>query len=754
MRNIAREEPGGAASARGDANPFTTKPSYEVLDIGVLLGNLIDSWRWIASSLVMGIALSIAYMCTATPTYRADALIQVEEKNPMISGLRDVTDMLSDSSPADTEIQLIRSRAVLGEAVKRLNLATKVQPLRFPIIGQYLARRYQGEAPAPARWQITGYGWGGEAAQVDRFDIPAEFQGARFLLRTGENGRYSLLAPSGAELLAGQVGRLEEAAIPNTPGPGLVRILVGKLRALPGTLFALENENVAGAVDSLEGNLDVEEQGKDTGIIQLRLKGEDPDLIVRTLDTIAETYVSQNVRQKSAQADKTLSFVESQLPDLKAKLDRAESALQRYESKTGTVNLDLETKAILDRSVDIDKSLSELALERARLVERFTPSHPSVVALERQIASLQKIKAENGERLRQLPDAALKSIQLMRDVQVSNDLYLLLVNKSQELRIVKSGTVGNVRIVDAAQSDSAHPIWPRRGVVLLLGLLGGLAIGGGLSGVRGALNRGIEDPDVLETRIALPVFATIPHSPTQNAISRRKLSDGRANLLALLYPKDITVESLRSLRTSLQFAGAERNKNVFMLAGLRPQVGKSFLSSNLGCVIANAGKSVLLIDGDMRRGVLHQDFGMSRSPGLSEVCAAQIPLGDAIRKTAVGGVSLLTTGALPPNPAELLMSDAFSTLITSVSQQFDTVIVDAPPILAVTDSALIGSVVGISLLVVKAGLHPEREISLGLSRLERAGVNVAGLVLNDMRVRSSAYAYGRYGYSYHYEYGD
>jgi len=389
------------------------------------------------------------------------------------------------------------------------------------------------------------------------------------------------------------------------------------------------------------------------------------------------------------------------------------------------------------------------------MVQRFTSNHPSVVALDRQIAEVQKSKEELNRALKTLPDTELKSVQLMRDVQVANDMYVLLLNKSQELKIVKSGTVGNVRIVDDAVVDVSRPVWPQTRIILFVGMVIGGLMGLGLSGIRRALDRGIEDPEEVERQFGLPVFATVPHSEWEDRKHNRIPQNSQAReLLAECKPTDVTVESIRSLRTGLQFAvsDGDRNRNVLMLAGLRPQVGKSFLSANLSCVLAASGKRVLLMDGDMRRGHLHTELGFERGAGLSEVCSGQISLREAAKTSRVQNLDILTTGMLPPNPAELLLTTAFRTAVEAAATEYDWVVIDAPPILAVTDACLIGRRAGLVLLVLKAGQHPEREINLGLGRLRNAQIEVAGVVMNDLRMRSRAYMYGRYGYAQAYKY--
>jgi tyrosine-protein kinase Etk/Wzc len=268
--------------------------------------------------------------------------------------------------------------------------------------------------------------------------------------------------------------------------------------------------------------------------------------------------------------------------------------------------------------------------------------------------------------------------------------------------------------------------------------------------VRRALNRGVEDPDVLEAATGLSVYAVVPHSNLQAQYLRTQGKRGvvaAGSVLAKRDPTDPSVESLRSLRTSLQFALVDAPNHVIALSGPAPGVGKTFVSSNLAQVLADSGKRVLLLEADLRNGSLHRVFGFQRQPGVSDVLAGGIRLEEAVHHLSEH-LDILTAGLIPPNPSELLMSPRFAELIERVGKQYDLVIMDTPPILAVTDAAIIARLAGVTLLVLRAGRHPVREVTLALKRLVHSGVRPAGLVFNDATRRAS----GSYGYLYQYDY--
>jgi tyrosine-protein kinase Etk/Wzc len=325
------------------------------------------------------------------------------------------------------------------------------------------------------------------------------------------------------------------------------------------------------------------------------------------------------------------------------------------------------------------------------------------------------------------------------------------------LRVSKAGTVGNVRIVDYAELPT-KPIKPKKRLFVLISFFLGLSLGVVLAFIRRMLNRGVENPDLIEKQLNIPVYATIPHSKQQEKVNTRlrknyKPQTNELSILALEYKDDLAIESLRSLRTTLHFAFLEAQNNIIMITGPSPSVGKSFVSINLATVLADAGKKILLIDGDLRKGFINKALGVSREQGLSELISNTLSLDAAIHKIPIANFDFIATGAIPPNPSELLLHERFSHLLANISKLYDHVIIDSPPLLAVTDAAIIGRMASVTLMVVKAGLHPMRELEQSTKRLTQAGVQLKGFVFNDVPKASSIYGYGGYGrYVYQYSY--
>ncbi|HET8722791.1 MAG TPA: polysaccharide biosynthesis tyrosine autokinase [Anaeromyxobacteraceae bacterium] len=700
----------------------------------------VASSRW----LVLGVAAACvaaagAWVAVATPVFRSDAVVQVEERSRGIAGLEELTAAFSSTTPAETEIELIRSRALLGGVVERLGLDVVATPRHFPVIGKAIARRAPEGAVRGAPPLLGGFAWGGERIALARLEVPETLLGQALPLVARGDGRFALLGPDGAALLEGQVGAPASG--------GGVEILVSRLDARPGTGFRVTRLPLDEAVERLQSRLAVSERGRKTGILQIALEGPDRDLVARTVDAVASDYQRQNVDRRSAEAEKTLAFLSGQLPTLRENLDAAEAALERYRRQNGRVDVGLETKGMLDRSADAERRLSELLLQRTELRQRFTDSHPALVSLDDKIARLRAEREAAAARLRDLPEAEMRSASLLRDVKVANELYLVVVNKVQELKVVRSGTIGNVRLLDAAVRGR-RPVRPDPIPALLAALAGGLALGVVLAFVRRALARGLEDPEALERASGLPIYASIPHSGAQASLARsaRRGAPQECQLLARTDPGDLAVESLRSLRTSVAFALAEADGNVIALGGPSPGVGKSFVSANLAQVLAESGSRVLLVDGDLRKGRLHELLGGGLDPGLADAIVAGEPVPGSIRPTAQAGLDFLPRGRHVPNPSELLGSDRFRRVLEWASRSYDVVLVDTAPILAVTDAALVGRHAAVNLLVVRSGRHPSREIAATVKAYAQGGVRLHAVVLNGARPSRAG------GHAYHYQY--
>ncbi|HBY1773554.1 TPA: polysaccharide biosynthesis tyrosine autokinase, partial [Klebsiella pneumoniae] len=341
-------------------------------------------------------------------------------------------------------------------------------------------------------------------------------------------------------------------------------------------------------------------------------------------------------------------------------------------------------------------------------------------------------------------------LRLTRDVQVGQDVYLQLLNKEQELSITKASTVGNVRIIDNAVTQP-DPIKPKKLLVIVVLTVFGTMLSLMYVIVKVAFHKGVQSAEQLEEN-GLNVYASIPLSDWQlkNVNNSRKKDKKKFDVLIKENGADLAIEAIRGLRTRLYFAMLEAKNNILMISGPSPEIGKTFVSTNLAGVVAQAGQKVLLIDADMRRGYMHHYFGGLPNNGLSEILTGRVDYEKAVVHTDIAGLDYIGRGEIPPNPAELLMGSRIEKFLEWASGKYDLVLVDTPPILAVTDAAIIGRHVGTTLLVARFEKNTVKEIDVAKNRLEHSGVIVKGVILNAV-TRKASNKYGEYAY-YEYEY--
>ncbi len=726
-------------------NTRSSTPDDDVISLSEILGIILSGKWWIAGSTLLFAICALAYLWIATPVYRSDALVQVESQKSPMSNLVEMTDMFGGETPSEAEIEVIRSRFVLGKVVESLKLDIVVEPDYFPVIGRAVSRRFIPEPEtgelinSPLLW-LSGYAWGGEAIKVERFQIPSTMLGETYTLVAEEQGRYQLQYKD-EPVLAGKAGR---SALSED---GQVRLFVSELKARPGTRFEITRQPMVSAIEGLGQRLAVSEKGKKTGVLSLSLTGASKLENTRALEAIIERYVRQNVERVSAEAQNSLKFLEHQLPEMKKEVELAESKLNRFQRQNKTVDLTLETQAVLEQAVNIDTQLAQIDMQIEQMGQRYTVNHPIMEELKLQRQLIVDRKKEFMDQTENLPKTQQEVMRLARDVKVSTQVYTELLNKAQELKIVKASAVGNVRILDHALS-AIKPVKPKKALIAVLATLLGAMLGMGLVFLREMLNAGVKTPEEIEKRTGLSVYATVPESDQLHVLERNaRKQQGCSYLLAQEASADLAVESLRSLRTNLAFALMEASDNRIMITGPAPGVGKSFIATNLAALLAETGQKVLLIDADLRKGHICKVFGRQRGCGLAELLVGKAD--STVIFKATENLDVLPSGHYPPNPSELLMSPAFNTLLDKVSKDYDVVLIDTPPVLAVTDPAVVGKQCGTAFMIVRAGLNPIKEVDYAASRLKQSGVNLKGCVLNGMI--QSASRYGNYGY-YHYAY--
>ena len=659
------------------------------------------------------------YAMWVRPSYTSDALLQVNTKGHSSKSTKALGEMgavLDLASPADAEIELIKSRMVLSYVAKAEHLYLWAVPVGF--------------------WDRLMHKEG--RLDLDSLRIPPTVRVQKWMAEIKGGDSYSVISPDGKKVLDGKVG--EVFSVPYAGDTLAIR--VNFMDARQGQKFILVQGSPVKAERALAAGLNVMEKGKQTGIISVRYSHRYPDRAASILNTIAKTYLRQNVEMRSAEAEKTLEFLEGQLPGVKAKLDSAEKVLADYRYKIGSVDMTGETKAHLDKEGQLQRQIMQLEQERQATMRLFKAEHPNVQTIVKQQNKLRAELAALKKTAEKMPLTQQEVKRLQEEVAVNNEVYTNMLNNIQQLRVVRAGEVGNVRIVDFAQAEQSQTK-PNKSRIIMASIVFGFIFGIVFVFLMYVLRNGVKSTSQIERETNLSVFAKIPQSPSKLLRGHKHLHHGLP--FVLQNAEDKVSESFRSLQTALMFLMPKPEHSVVLVMGLIPGVGKSFVSLNLAATIAASGKKVLLIDADMRRGVIH---GRSKF-GLADVLAGIATLDTAVSQKHNDNLYVMNAGKTKLAACELLRGETMDKLLKEAREKFDMVIVDTPPLNLVTDAELICPLVDYSLFVLHYGRHSMEEIKETVERVKRYSDKPAAIVMNHCEREPGHYGYGYYDKGYY-----
>lgn len=711
--------------------PETFDVREHEIDLLQLLGLLAGRIHLILGITATSVLIATLVIFAQPPVWQSDALVQVEQKTGHAL-LSNISQMLPDATPdVSPELELLHSRMVLGKTIDDLDLQTVVQRQYFPVLGRLLTRLTSKVPVSLSIGKLTLLQNEGRTEPVT--------------LIAAQPGRFTL--QGGGISMQGKVGELLTQ--------GDIRLLVSALQAPPGTRFTLTRLTKPEAFKKLLDNLTVQETGKNSGMLRLTLKGADPDLTARTLDRIIGNYLQQNIDHQAARDAKQLAYLEEQLPRVRQSLDSAENRLNAYRRQQDSIDLSLEAKSVLEQTVNVDNQLNALTFREAEIAQLYKKDHPVYRALLEKRQTLMQEKKRLAKQVSGMPATQQEILRLSREVESGRAIYLQLLNRQQELSISHSSVTGNVRIIDPALTAS-DPVGPDKALIILLAALAGMILSGTIVFIQNLLRRNVETPEELEAQ-DFEVCATIPVSEwmMSHGVQRRRAwggirqrQEGPRPFLAEDHREDVALEAIRALRTSLYFASQKAPDNkVVMLTSPTPGCGKTFVSSLLAAVMAQSSGKVLLLDSDMRMSYLSHMLRLDNHTGLSTVLMGNATPASVVQRFIPCGFDVITCGPGPDNASELLMSERFGELIAWARGHYDLVIVDTPPVLAVTDPAIIGHSAGTRLLVARAGHSNIKEIMAARDSLARCNVMLSSVILNGVSKRKSPYC------GYYQEYG-
>jgi len=682
--------------------PSSAPAGNDEIDFGQQMQSLWQNKNKIAAAILAGGLAGAVIGLASTPLYRADAMLEIETKQNQI--LTEINNMLSNEpAPSEAEVELVQSRLVLGKTVEDLQLDQEIKATYFPIFGNMVHNLSSSDDPM---------------LKIGAFTVSEDWINKPFKLTVKDSKTYLLTLPDGTTK-EGHVGaplKINNETV----------LKVDRILAEADQDFELTKFSKLSAIENLKNKLSVISKGKTSPIINLSYTDTDPKKTSTILNSIADNYVSQNRERDVQVASSGLAFISEELPRLKETLQEAENKLNAYRERAGSLDIPLESKGALESLTSIETQITLLKTEEAGLAELYTPEHPSYKAVLDKLAVLERAKSKINQQIAGLP------------------------NTQQEgIRPTRASAQGNVRVVDHAYTPE-QPIAPRKAVITALSALAAGALASMWVMLQGRMRRGITSSEEIEN-LNLEVAALVPYSKTQQKrdLLKRKFKSltGRSNyLLANEDASDVAVEAIRALRTNIYFSMLDARNNVLMITGAAPEAGKSFISANLATVMAQSGKRVLLIDTDMRKGYLDQLFKLTPEYGLADILSGHVSPAKAVCETRIENLHLISNGGYPKNPSELLMDSRFTELLANAQKRYDYVIIDTPPVLAVTDATIVGQLAGTVLLVSRYGNTTTRELEISADRLRQNKINIKGVILNGMkREANSMYDY----YAYH-----
>lgn len=724
---------------------------------------LLRGWKIIVLFAILGLIIGVLYARYENPTFKSDALIQIDETSQNVSGLgSNIAELLPpDDSSVQAQVELIRSRMVLEPVVDLLHLGIR---LNDPSVSKLdrIKNNQTNVQMSTADGVVLETNSG--PVRVKQFDVSQDYLDKPFVLSRTSTG---FVLSSGSENFKGQLGTAYRFRGKN----GVIDMTINDLPTGDHPIN-IAKQSLQLTTDAINSALTVVEKGTQTGIIELSLSGLSQEQASLTLEQIVLSYIAQNQTRGSEQTIKTIAFMEKQIPDLKQKLEASEAIFNKFREQSGTIDVGQEASILLSENAGIDSQLSELKLKKAELTTYYTEEHPLVVQINDQLRVLNARKQQIDNTINKLPEVQREFLTLSEDVSINRELYLTILKNYEQLKIVKAGEVSDARIIDLP-INTYRTVTPKKQLIMGLATLAGALLGALLVFIMNLLRNVVKDPERIESKTGVPVIATIPRSSVLSRLGVNKKAAPR--MLAHVDNSSLTYEAIKSLRTSLilgmpTVVSDTKQAKVILVTGESPGVGKSFISANLSEVFAQLNKKVLVIDADMRLGELHKVFSMSQYNGLADYLlqddsivshdtTVDVPainetsnfgIENFIHPSGMEHIDFIPRGKHPINPASLLIGDRFSALLAKLKSQYDYIVIDSPPILAASDAMVLAQHADQILMVTRYDESMERQLTYAVKQMHKSNIQVDGIILNDVKQGLMS----KYSYHYNYAYGN
>lgn len=750
----------------------------KVFDLRKLLDKVISYWYWFFLCVVACIALSWLYLRYATPDYKVNAkiLIQDDQKggDSPEKDMLEQLQMFNSKSNVDNEMEIIKSRSLMEKTVKDLQLNVS-----YWLEGRLKTAEQFRKLPFAVQWS----------------HLSDSLPDAEYVVQPLSESKVHISAEG---VVNKDISWNDTLHLPE----GIMKVIRQSGNPLAKENYVVRVVSVDKAVTVYRNKLAVNIPNKQVSTIDLTMTSTIPEKGELILNELINAYMQVSVDAKNRIADSTIAFVDNRLALVSRELTGVEKDIQTFKQNNQLADLGEQAKLLIASTGDFSRQLTEqqvklsvieslekyindeannkrivpsslvledpnfvsiigkyngLELERERLLMSNTASNPVVknideqlislrgdlksnlssfkTGIETSIAQLQQRSGAIDRKIQQVPAKERVFLDYSRQQAVKQELYLFLLKKREESAISKSSNLAGARIIDLAKSE-AFPYMPKRALIYLLGLMLGIifpAIGLYLRDILS--RRVINKLDITENTPA-PILAEVGHTDEKTAVI---ISKDTVSPVA---------EQFRALRTNLQFVLRGANEKVILLTSSMSGEGKTFIATNLAAVLSLSGKKVLLMEMDLRKPKISEKLGIDNRTGFSTWSIGKTPLNELIRPSGINeNCWIITSGPIPPNPAELLLTDTTKELFATLRSRFDYIVIDAPPVGLVTDAQLLGHFADATLYLVRQGYTFKQQLQISKELYTFRKMPKMNIVVNDVKAGQG------YGYSYTYGYG-
>ncbi len=760
--------------ARKDEDPFTVKE---------LLFSLLRYWYWFIISGIIGLSVAYFYNKYAPSNYSVSSLVLVKEKKADGVNLDNLFDnfQLKSDVKIENHIGILTSFSINRQVVENLGWHVSwYQAMPFGDYDLFGREPYKIEVD-PAERNLT--------------EVP--------LYITGLNNKKYLISVNAEVNIDGKDKQLnfeQVVEVGKKFSNKYFNFVLYETANNEGGNYYFQFNDLNNLALSYKKKLEVAAINKNADLISLKLEGQLPAAEISYLNELTNVYIQFGLKEKNLTSENTIRFIDQQLTDIVDTLKITSDNFSRYRADNKVFDLEQKASLVLEKLVELDskKSLAQMQLNyyknlntyldnAAKMKTMIAPSvvgitditlnkmvvklidlhgkkaalsfslqnkNPSIQLVEKELEYTKKNLVENlknlvyntkqelvliqeeidemNKQLEDYPKTEQDLINIKRMFDLHNELYTFLLQKRAEAEITKASNVPDIKVLDPASEATYIKTSPKSPLNLFVGLFAALAIPFLIIIVKNYFDDTIHNKEDIRKLTDIPVVGSITHSPYDEKIP------------VIKYPRSIVTESIRELRTNLDYLYHGKESMVVGIQSVVPKEGKSFISVNLSAIIALNNKKVVLIGGDMRKPSLHNLLGISNKEGLSTYLIGHHSLDQIIKPTSIGNLDFIPSGTIPPNPSELLGTNQFDNLIGELKKCYDVIIVDNSPSSLVTDGAILRRHTNIDLFIVRQGYSHKGLIDFINQLTEKNQGKKTAIVLNDMKPQK----YGRYSYRY------